>query len=134
MSKKDLAHEQDRTEAEKNAPLARYADDEELNAFQKAQIRWGDPMAGQTGADSGEDDGNSKKKKKKKKKRKRESKDKRKRVYKGPPPPPNRFGIQPGHRWDGVDRSNGWEREIFKKQSSNIANELEAYHWSVAEM
>lgn len=47
---------------------------------------------------------------------------------------PNRFGIPPGHRWDGVDRSNGYEKQWFEKQNSRRAIEEEAYKWSTSDM
>ncbi len=48
--------------------------------------------------------------------------------------PPNRFGIRPGYRWDGVDRSNGFEKAWFTRQANKQATADEAYKWSVEDM
>jgi pre-mRNA-splicing factor CWC26 len=88
----------------KGLTIARHADDEELNDELKEQGRWNDPAANFL----------------RKKKAGRSITGKP--LYKGAFQP-NRYGIRPGHRWDGVDRSNGFETEWFKSrnQKANIA-------------
>jgi len=66
--------------------------------------------------------------------KKNKSKEPFKPVYKGPPPAPNRFNIPPGHKWDGIDRSNGFEDKYFKRIAQKSALVEEAYKWSVEDM
>ncbi|KAJ4381453.1 Pre-mRNA-splicing factor cwc26 [Neurospora sp. IMI 360204] len=110
-------------EEAKLMPLARSKDDEQLNAQLKQQDRWNDPMAaflapeevkttnskGKKGVAAG-----------------------RRPVYKGPAPP-NRYGIKPGYRWDGVDRSNGFEAERFKAINRRERNKGLEYAWQMDE-
>ncbi|KZS04391.1 Protein BUD13 [Daphnia magna] len=106
---------------EMSKPLARFAGDEDLERLLREQDREGDPMAAYMA--------------KKKVKSGGDGKGKAARpVYKGPAAAPNRFGILPGYRWDGVDRSTGYEKMYFEKQNSAVALQEEAYKWSVSDM
>ncbi|XP_042538941.1 BUD13 homolog isoform X1 [Dipodomys spectabilis] len=103
---------------EMQKPLARYIDDEDLDRMLREQEREGDPMANFI-----------------KKNKAKENKNKKERPrYSGPAPPPNRFSIWPGYRWDGVDRSNGFEQKRFARLASKKAVEELAYKWSVEDM
>ncbi|XP_070164691.1 BUD13 homolog [Polyergus mexicanus] len=102
---------------EMNKPLARYADDADLDKQLREQEREGDPMLEYI-------------------KQKQIKEGKRK-----PEPPqyqgsyaPNRFRIKPGYRWDGVDRSNGYEKKWFETQNAKVARQEEAYRWSTSDM
>ncbi len=88
-----MAHEKVADELyEMSKPLARHADDEDLERMLRERERDGDPMLAfikNTGSF---------------------------------PSPLNRFALQPGHRWDGINRSNGFEKAWFARQTSKKAS------------
>ncbi|KAF2633822.1 hypothetical protein BU25DRAFT_13655 [Macroventuria anomochaeta] len=94
----------------KTMTVARYADDAELNDELKERGHWNDPAAGFL----------------RKKKAGRSITGKP--LYTGAFQP-NRYGIRPGHRWDGVDRSNGFESEWFKSRNRKANIEKLEYQW-----
>lgn len=91
-------------------PVARKIDDEDMNRELKEVERWNDPAAQFLVS---------------KKKGKSAT---GKPLYQGAAAP-NRYGIRPGHRWDGVDRSNGWESERFKALNRVTRNKELDFAW-----
>lgn len=104
---------------EMSKPLARYAGDHDLERHLKDQDRIGDPMLEYI---------RSKRKETKVKERVKE-----KPIYQGLFPD-NRFNIRPGYRWDGVDRSNGYEKRFFEAVNAREAMQEEAYRYSTEDM
>ncbi|XP_050221996.1 uncharacterized protein LOC126672108 [Mercurialis annua] len=124
-------------ELEKDKPFARTRDDPDLDKMMKEQLRWGDPMADLVKKKHPEtilaDLGDNEKMK--------ESGfivpqgiPNHSWIKRGLDAAPNRYGIKPGRHWDGVDRSNGFEKKMFKRVNEKQATEKEAYLWSVADM
>ncbi|XP_020553719.1 BUD13 homolog [Sesamum indicum] len=124
-------------EKEKYKPFARGRDDPDLDAMLKERLRWGDPMAHLVKKKHLEpvlpDLGDNEKMK--------ESGfiipqeiPSHSWIRRGLDAAPNRYGIRPGRHWDGVDRSNGYEKELFKRMNEKRATEREAYLWSVSDM
>uniref|UniRef100_A0A060TAE0 Pre-mRNA-splicing factor CWC26 n=1 Tax=Blastobotrys adeninivorans TaxID=409370 RepID=A0A060TAE0_BLAAD len=104
VQQEQALQEKKRLREMKETSVSRYADDEELNDHLRQQDRLNDP-------------GNIFIKKK----RKVDSTQANTapvglQVYKGAYEP-NRFNIPPGAKWDGVDRSNGFESKWFRKQN-----------------
>ncbi|KAG6544497.1 hypothetical protein Mapa_014135 [Marchantia paleacea] len=135
--KKEMEAKFAELEAEKNKPFARTRDDAELEKSLKEAVRWGDPMAHLVKKKMPEpvlpDFGASE-----------EMKasgfivpqdvPSHSWLKRGIAPPANRYGIKPGRHWDGVDRSTGYERDMFKAKNEKQAMEREAYLWSVSDM
>ena len=55
-------------------------------------------------------------------------------MKRGVAPPMNRYNIRPGRHWDGVDRSNGFEKQMFRSFNERSAQEAEARAWAQADM
>ena len=113
------AKEAERERMKTATRFSRTRDDVEWNEELKAQERWDDPAAAflrkkETGTEEVRGRG---------KRLKRVVP-----VYLGAAPP-NRFGIRPGYRWDGVDRSNGFEKTWFRKQNERRAEKDEWDRW-----
>ncbi|KAI5794481.1 Pre-mRNA-splicing factor of RES complex-domain-containing protein [Peziza echinospora] len=94
--------------------IGRYKDDSALNEELKEVERWNDPAAAFLSS--------------KKKGLSRTGKP----LYQGAAPP-NRYGIKPGHRWDGVDRGNGFEKKWFQARGKQAANKELEYAWQMDE-
>lgn len=50
------------------------------------------------------------------------------------PAPSNRFNIQPGYRWDGVDRGIGFERRYLESINIRKAKQEEHYKLRTEDM
>nr|CAG4712823.1 unnamed protein product [Naegleria fowleri] len=114
---KEMQDELDKSKSETYKPI--YAQDSSFNEYLSNQLKEEDPMARILSAKK-----TTEEKIKHKKIRK---------VYLGPAPE-NRFDIRPGWRWDGVDRSNGFEAQYFKRLSDNSVKESEEFMWSNADL
>ena len=55
-------------------------------------------------------------------------------LKRGVGPPLNRYNIKPGRHWDGVDRSNGFEKDLFKRQNELRAREAAAHMMAQEDM
>ena len=49
-------------------------------------------------------------------------------------PPGNRYSIRPGRHWDGVDRSTGFEKDMFAIINDRKNRSQEAHMWSQGDM
>ena len=118
VQKRNQMSDAQRLESMKTAPFARYADDKEMNDEMKETERWGDPMLGMVSSGGGRGGG----------------------AKKGQRPkckhsaPKNRFGIPPGYRWDGVDRTNGFEGRLLRQGKEGEAAAEARYKWAVEDM
>ena len=116
VQQRELAEARARGREMASRPLAQYEDNAERDSAMRGAQRWGDPMLGRVELEDA---------KKKLCTRRR---------YNGPPPPPNRFNIEPGFEWDGVDRSNGFEARLIREGLQKKASAERAYRWATEDM
>lgn len=126
--------------AEAAKPFARSADDVELDTMHRRRTRWGDPMAGLVKAPPPEVAAPPSLVERHADRMKKsgfiipQEVPKHSWLRRGVGPPSNRYNIRPGRHWDGVDRGNGFEREMFKRQTELRRREQEAFMWAQDDM
>lgn len=125
---KDEQRRQEREMGEKD--MSRYADDVKMNKEMQEVERWNDPAAEFLTVSHSRSAGFALRLTLVQKKKK---KGPRRPQYQGSFPP-NRFGIRPGYRWDGVDRSNGFEHKFFQYQNAAARKTLDSHNYAVADM
>lgn len=99
----------------KTMPVARGIEDEEMNEEMRGVQRWNDPAAAFLTDTKGGGTSVSGRP-----------------LYRGAYAP-NRYGIRPGHRWDGVDRATGFEKEWFASRNKKGRMEALEYQWQMDE-
>jgi len=99
--------------------LARYRDDKDLDTMLKQKEREDDPMLKTSDVDDRPNNSNNAPVKPR---------------YKGPDPQTNRFNIWPGYRWDGVDRSNNYEKKLFASIANQYVQTQRTYLWNVKDI
>lgn len=113
VQRKESARRREELEDAKFMPLTRTADDEDMNKELKERDRWNDPAAMFMSEE-----------------KRKGRKSSNKKMYTGASAP-NRYGIRPGHKWDGVDRGNGWESERFKAINRKVRNKDLDFAWQM---
>jgi pre-mRNA-splicing factor CWC26 len=106
----EVSRRKEQLQDAKTMTVARYANDADLNDELKERGHWNDPASGFL------------------RKKKAGKSITGKPLYKGAFQP-NRYGIRPGHRWDGVDRGNGFESQWFSSRNRKANVEKLEYQW-----
>lgn len=116
--------------------FAIHREDRELNDAQRLRARWGDPLAHLRKPSAADPPSALLSSKRAKKARfiVPQEVPAHSWLKRGLQPVANRYNIRPGRHWDGVDRSNGFEKDMFKMQNARKARQADEYLYATMDM